>query len=54
MTAFCVTFRDLCVLMTILSDNTATNLLIKRLGIGNINDTLRMLGQKNDAQPPSV
>lgn len=39
----CVTFRDLCVLMTILSDNTATNLLIKRLGIGNINDTLRML-----------
>lgn len=26
----CVTFRDLCVLMTILSDNTATNLLIKR------------------------
>ena len=40
----CVTFRDLCVLMTILSDNTATNLLIKRLGIGNINDTLRMLG----------
>ena len=51
----CVTFRDLCVLMTILSDNTATNLLIKRLGIGNINDTLRMLGaEKNDAQPPSV
>lgn len=42
----CVTFRDLCVLMTILSDNTATNLLIKRLGIGNINDTLRMLGAK--------
>ena len=27
-----------------LPDNTATNLLIKRLGIGNINDTLRMLG----------
>ncbi|MFQ7003398.1 MAG: serine hydrolase, partial [Ruthenibacterium lactatiformans] len=31
-------------LMTILSDNTATNLMHKRLGIGNINDTLRMLG----------
>lgn len=40
----CVTLRDLCVLMIILSDNTATNLLIRRLGIGQINGTLRTLG----------
>ncbi|MBR1584622.1 MAG: serine hydrolase [Clostridia bacterium] len=39
-----VTLRDLCVLMIILSDNTATNLLIQRLGIQQINDTLRRLG----------
>ena len=40
----CVTFLDLCVLMIILSDNTATNLLIRRLGIERINETLRALG----------
>ncbi|MBD5092850.1 MAG: serine hydrolase [Subdoligranulum sp.] len=40
----CVTFLDLCVLMIILSDNTATNLLIRRLGIARINETLRALG----------
>lgn len=40
----CVSFFDLCVLMIILSDNTATNLLIRRLGIGRINETLRALG----------
>ena len=39
-----VTWRDLCVLMIILSDNTATNLLIDRLGIEPVNRTLRALG----------
>ena len=39
-----VTLRDLCVLMIILSDNTATNLLIDRLGMDAVNSTLRRLG----------
>ena len=39
-----VTLRDLCVLMIILSDNTATNLLIDRLGMDAVNGTLRRLG----------
>lgn len=39
-----VTLRDLCVLMIILSDNSATNMLIDRLGIENVNQTLRALG----------
>ena len=39
-----VTLADLCVLMIILSDNSATNLLIDRLGIDQVNQTLRMLG----------
>jgi len=38
-----VTLRDLCVLMIILSDNTATNILIDRLGMENVNQTLRGL-----------
>ena len=41
-----VTLRDLCVLMIIVSDNTATNILIERLGIDNINSTMRALGLK--------
>lgn len=45
----CVTLLDLCVLMIILSDNTATNLLIRRLGIGRINETLRALGLRTTA-----
>ena len=36
-----VTAMDLVVLMIILSDNTATNMLIDRLGIGNINDMIK-------------
>ena len=40
----CVTFHDLCVLTIILSDNTAANLLIKRLGMEKNNDGLRALG----------
>ncbi len=39
-----VTLRDLCVLMIILSDNTATNLLIDRLGIESVNAFLREKG----------
>lgn len=39
-----VTLRDLCVLMIILSDNTATNILIDRLGMDAVNKTLRSLG----------
>lgn len=38
-----VTLRDLCVLMIILSDNSATNILIDRLGIENINRTIRAI-----------
>ena len=36
-----VTAMDLVVLMIILSDNTATNMLIDRLGIENINDMIK-------------
>ena len=39
-----VTLKDLCVLMIILSDNTATNILIDRLGVGNVNAAIRALG----------
>ncbi len=38
--------RDLCVLMILLSDNTATNMLIDLVGMGNINKTLVSLGLK--------
>lgn len=36
--------RDLAVLMTVVSDNTATNLLIDRLGFDNINSSIQQLG----------
>lgn len=39
-----VTLEDLYTLMIILSDNTATNLLIKYLGMEEINNTMRKLG----------
>lgn len=39
-----VTLRDLCVLMIILSDNTATNLVIRRLGMDAVNDCMRRMG----------
>jgi len=39
-----VSLRDLAMLMTVLSDNTATNMLIDRLGIAAVNERLRSLG----------
>jgi len=42
-----VTFLDLAVLMIILSDNTATNILIRRLGMDNIDRTIRALGMRS-------
>ncbi len=41
-----VTLLDLCTLMIILSDNTATNLLIRLLGMKEINQTLSSLSCK--------
>jgi len=38
------TLRDLCVLMTIVSDNTATNMIIERVGVEPINARMRALG----------
>jgi len=38
------TIRDLATLMIIVSDNTATDILFKRLGLRRINETLRGLG----------
>jgi beta-lactamase class A len=37
---------DICVLMIVLSDNTATNILIDRVGMDNINKTMASLGLK--------
>ncbi len=39
-----LTLRDACVLMTVVSDNTATNMLIERIGIGPVNERMRSLG----------
>jgi beta-lactamase class A len=39
-----ITVRDLAVLMTALSDNTATNMLIDRVGIAAVNERLASLG----------
>ena len=41
-----VTLKDLCTLMIILSDNTATNMLIKLVGMDQINETMSGLGLK--------
>lgn len=41
-----ITLRDLCTLMIILSDNTATNMIFDRIGCDYVNETLRMLGCK--------
>ena len=42
-----VTLRDLATLMIVLSDNTATNMLIEKLGMDSINATCEKLGMKN-------
>jgi beta-lactamase class A len=42
-----LSIRDLCVLMIVLSDNTATNMLIDLLGKENINGTMESLGLKD-------
>lgn len=42
-----LSIRNLCVLMLILSDNTATNAIIDLVGMNNINATLQSLGFKN-------
>lgn len=39
-----LTLRDVCVLMTILSDNTATNILIEKFGVKPFNERMRTLG----------
>lgn len=39
-----LSLRDLCVLMTVISDNTATNMIIEHVGIEPVNQTLRDLG----------
>ena len=41
-----VTLRDLVTLMIVVSDNTATNMLIDILGMDNVNVTLRALGMR--------
>lgn len=42
--ASAVSLRDLAVLMIVLSDNTATNILIDRVGLASVNENLRRLG----------
>lgn len=39
--------KDLVVLMITLSDNSATNMLMDRVGIGNVNERMRLYGLKN-------
>ncbi len=46
---FSLTIHDMCVLMIILSDNSATNYLIKLLGLEEINRTIRALGLRDSA-----
>ncbi|MBD3205025.1 serine hydrolase [Candidatus Bathyarchaeota archaeon] len=41
-----ISFRDLLKLMMVISDNTATDLVIREVGMENINNTLRELGLK--------
>jgi beta-lactamase class A len=39
-----LTLRDVCHLMTVLSDNTATDMLVNRFGLEDVNSWLRSLG----------
>ena len=41
-----LSIRDLCIVMILLSDNTATNMLIDEVGMDNINRTIASLGLK--------
>lgn len=45
-TGLSVTLMDLAVLMIIVSDNTATNLLIRRLGMEGVNETIQGMGMR--------
>ena len=45
-TPLALTLRDTLTLMVVLSDNTATNMAIDRLGLAHINETLREAGLK--------
>lgn len=45
-TGLAVTVEDLCTLMIILSDNTATNMLLRRFGMDAVNARMRALGLK--------
>ena len=47
-----MTLRDLAVFMVVLSDNTATNILIDRLGMDKINSGVMREGLKNKAAAP--
>lgn len=42
-----LSIRDLCLLMILLSDNSATNMLIDLVGMDNVNRTLNSLGMRN-------
>lgn len=42
-----ISIKDLCILMIVLSDNTATNILIERIGIDSVNKRLEAMGLKN-------
>lgn len=42
-----LTLRDLARLMIVLSDNSATNVLVERLGAARINETMRAMGLPN-------
>ncbi|MCX6642957.1 MAG: class A beta-lactamase-related serine hydrolase [Candidatus Bathyarchaeota archaeon] len=42
-----VTFRDLTRMMMILSDNTATDMILERVGLENVNQRMRDLGLKH-------
>lgn len=46
-TPLSLTLRDTLTLMVVLSDNTATNVAIDRLGLSHINDTIQAAGLKN-------
>lgn len=45
-----LSLHDLAVLMVVLSDNTATNLLIERVGTANVNRTLATLGLSSEVR----